>query len=158
MLSYAVDLKYVGQFHEVTIPFASLSESFTELQKNFEAQHRKLYGYNLQGQSVEALHWRLTAVGRTERPSEARRIGSKAGAQAMPQRRREVIFDGRRVVTDVYEGSALGAGSTLEGPAIIEEPTTTIVLPPGCHLVVNPFGDYELSLTAGQAATPAAVL
>ena len=30
MLSYAVDLKYVGQFHEVTIPFASLSESFSD--------------------------------------------------------------------------------------------------------------------------------
>jgi N-methylhydantoinase A len=157
MLSYGVDLKYVGQFHEVNIPFASLSESFTELQKNFEAQHRKLYGYNLPGQPVEALHWRLTAVGRTERPSDARGIASKSAAQATPQRRREVIFNGRKVATDVYEGSALSAGSALEGPAIIEEPTTTIVLPPGCRLVVNPFGDYELSLSAEQAVARAAV-
>lgn len=146
MLSYAVDLKYVGQFHEVTIPFASLSESSAELQKNFEAQHRRLYGYNLPGQSIEALHWRLTAIGRTERPSDFGRLVSQSRGKVTPQKTRDVIFDGHKVVTDVYDGGDLGAQSAIQGPAIIEEPTTTIVVPPGSSLVVNPFGDYELSL------------
>jgi N-methylhydantoinase A len=60
MLSYAVDLKYVGQFHEVTIPFSALAENLVQLQPSFDARHRALYGYNLTGQPVEALHWRLT--------------------------------------------------------------------------------------------------
>jgi N-methylhydantoinase A len=146
VLSYAVDLKYVGQFHEVTISFASLSESFAELQKSFDAQHRKLYGYNLPGQPVEALHWRLTAVGSTERPSDFGRAAAKSGCGASRKKTRDVIFDGRKIATDVYQGSDLGAQAAVQGPAIIEEPTTTIVIPPACSLVVNRFGDYELSL------------
>jgi N-methylhydantoinase A len=148
MLSYAVDLKYVGQFHEVTIPFASLSESFADLQKSFEAQHKKLYGYDLPGQPVEALHWRLTAVGRTEKPSQSARFAAKFRDKAKPERKRNVIYDGHKVMTDVYDGRELSAGAAIEGPAIIEEPTTTIVLPPGSSLVVNQFGDYEMFLQA----------
>jgi N-methylhydantoinase A len=144
ILSYAVDLKYVGQFHEVTIPFAALGEDFVRLQQTFDAQHRKLYGYNLPGQPVEALHWRLTAVGRTDRPQFGRVDVKCAGG--IRTKSREVIFDGRKVATDVYEGSQLGPQSKIQGPAIVEEPTTTIVVPPGCELVVNGYGDYELSL------------
>ena len=154
VLSYAVDLKYVGQFHEVTIGFASLSESFADLQKSFEAQHKKLYGYDLPGQPVEALHWRLTAVGRTEKPSHRDRLASSFRDKVKPQRSRNVIFDGHKMMTDVYDGSELSAGSAVGGPAIVEEPTTTIVLPPGSSLVVNQFGDYELSLEANAIKSP----
>jgi N-methylhydantoinase A len=146
VLSYAVDLKYVGQFHEVTIPFASLSEDLSGLQKTFDAQHRKLYGYNLPGQPIEALHWRLTAVGRAERPSRRGSGVSRGLKKDGPQRTREVIFDGRKVLTNVYEGGELQPQEAIEGPAIIEEPTTTIVVPPGSRLVVHEYGDYELSL------------
>jgi N-methylhydantoinase A len=146
VLSYAVDLKYVGQFHEVTIPFPSLSENFSELQKSFDAQHLRLYGYNLPGQAVEALHWRLTALGRTDRPPNFGREVSQSTEKATPQKTRNVVFGGQKVPTNVYEDGALQAQATIEGPAIIEEPTTTVVVPPGCRLAVNEFGDYELSL------------
>jgi N-methylhydantoinase A len=46
----------------------------------------------------------------------------------------------------VYEGGELNVQAAIRGPAIIEEPTTTIVIPPGCDLEVNEFGDYGLSL------------
>ena len=144
-LSYAVDLKYVGQFHEVTIPFASPAEDLTQLGESFDAQHHKLYGYNLPGQSVEALHWRLTAIGRTERPRFARAT-SEIPAPAKRKTTRNVIFDGRKVTTDVYEGSQMNSAAKIQGPAIVEEPTTTIVIPPEWRLVVNEYGDYELSL------------
>ena len=110
-LSYSVDLKYVGQFHEVTIAFASLSESFADLQRSFEVQHKKLYGYDLPGQPVEALHWRLTAVGRTEKPSDSGRLAPKFRDKVRAQRTRNVIFDGHKVMTDVYDGRELSAGS-----------------------------------------------
>jgi N-methylhydantoinase A len=144
ILSYAVDLKYVGQFHEVTIPFAAPAQNFLQLQQDFDAQHRKLYGYNLPGQPVEALHWRLTAVGRTDRPQFSRIDVKSIGA--ISKKHREVIFDGGKIVTAVYEGGQLGPRVKIHGPAIVEEPTTTIVVPPACELVVNEFGDYELAL------------
>jgi N-methylhydantoinase A len=148
-LSYGVDLKYVGQFHEVTISFASPATDIEQLKSDFAARHLKLYGYNLPGQAVEALHWRLTAVGRTDRP----RFGRAVSAPRKSERTaREVVFDGRKMATPVYRGGELNSGATIEGPAIVEEPTTTIVVPPGCRLAVNEFGDCELTLSSERAA------
>jgi N-methylhydantoinase A len=144
-LSYAVDLKYVGQFHEVTLPFKSPSDNFAQLQADFAAQHKKLYGYNLPGQAVEALHWRLTALGRTERPPGFGEARSAGKIRVRPDKRRSVVFDGREIETDVYEGKGLGARMAFNGPAIVEEATTTIVVPPGWRIAVNRFGDYEMS-------------
>jgi N-methylhydantoinase A len=145
-LSYAVDLKYVGQFHEVTVPFASFVDGFAELQESFDARHRQLYGYNLPGQPVEALHWRLTAVGRTGRPPDIGKSRSKSKLPAIKKKSRDVVFAGHKSTIAVYEGGELNAQAAIRGPAIIEEPTTTIVIPPGCDLEVNEFGDYGLSL------------
>ena len=142
-LFYGVDLKYVGQFHEVTIPLSTPSENFAELKRAFDAQHRRLYSYNLPDQAAEALHWRLTAVGRTERPSSERRATSSS--RSVASKRRRVVFDGAKIEAPVFDGAALAPSMTVHGPAIVEEPTTTVVIPPQWELSVNDFGDYEMS-------------
>jgi N-methylhydantoinase A len=146
-LSYGVDLKYVGQFHEVTIPFAAPDESFTELKKAFDAQHRRLYSYNLPDQPAEALHWRLTAVGRIERPSSEKR--ATHSSQSVESKRRQVVFDGVKIEAQVFDGAGLAPSITVRGPAIVEEPTTTVVIPPKWELSVNNFDDYEMSFDDG---------
>jgi N-methylhydantoinase A len=93
---------------------------------------------------VEALHWRLTALVRTRRPASFGTGESKAKAKSSAKKKRSVIFTGRKVAADVYDGKSLGARATFKGPAVIEEPTTTIVIPPGWRLAVNKFGDYEM--------------
>lgn len=145
VFSYAVDLRYVGQFHEITVGFGSLTDGLAILEKSFHERHNKLYGYSLPGEPVEALHWRLTAVGRTKKPSGfGKRI---LDASKRPTKKnREVIFDSRRIKTPVYEGSDLLLGAKMEGPAIIEEPTTTIVIPPGWDLWVNEHQDYQMTM------------
>ena len=142
-LFYGVDLKYVGQFHEVTIPLSTPSENFAELKRAFDAQHRRLYSYNLPDQAAEALHWRLTAVGRTERSSSERRAISSS--RSVASKRRRVVFDGAKIEAPVFDGAALAPSMTVHGPAIVEEPTTTVVIPPQWELSVNDFGDYEMS-------------
>jgi N-methylhydantoinase A len=142
-LFYSVDLKYIGQFHEVTIPLGAASENFIELKKAFDAQHHRLYSYNLPDQPTEALHWRLTAVGRTGRPPSGRRVSSSGQSVASKQRR--VVFDGAQMEAPVFDGSGLAPSMTVHGPAIVEEPTTTVVIPPQWELSVNDFGDYEMS-------------
>ena len=146
-LSYGVDLKYVGQFHEVTIPFGAPRESFTELKKAFDGQHRRLFSYNLPDQPAEALHWRLTAVGRTERPSSETRITHSS--RSVESKRRQVVFGGGKIEAPVFDGARLAPSMTVHGPAIVEEPTTTIVIPPQWRLSVNDFGDYEMSFDDG---------
>jgi N-methylhydantoinase A len=144
VFSYAVDLKYVGQFHELTVPLDLASDDFGALKESFDAQHQRLYGYHLAGQPAESLHWRLTAVGQIERPSFSEtRVA--ANAKASEQRNRHVVFDGLKTQVPVFDGATLSPQIKINGPAIIEEPTTTIVIPPQWELLVNRFGDYEIT-------------
>lgn len=142
--TYGVDLKYSGQFHELTVPFNLASDDAAHLKAAFDAQHQRLYGYQLADQPVEALHWRLSAIGRIERPSfgEKRVAGTSRPAD---KRNRAVVFDGSRIEVEVFDGAQLSPSMKIDGPAIVEEPTTTVVLPPAWQLWVNRFGDYELT-------------
>ncbi|HEX2227875.1 MAG TPA: hydantoinase/oxoprolinase family protein [Candidatus Binatia bacterium] len=140
--SYAVDLKYAGQFHELTVPF-SLSQGFAGLKQTFDAQHQRLYGYHLAGEPAEALNWRLTAVGRIERPSFSQKAVA-GGGKVLEKRKRDVVFDGSRFKVPVFDGVTLSPDMKIAGPAIVEEPTTTVVIPPEWELWVNGFGDYEI--------------
>ena len=57
-----------------------------------------------------------------------------------------MIFDHQYqwVDTPIYDGTQLGAGSVIVGPALIEEPTTTIVIKPSWQATLHPLGTYEL--------------
>jgi N-methylhydantoinase A len=54
-----------------------------------------------------------------------------------------------------YDGQALPAGTRLEGPAIIREPTTNVVVYPGSAAAVTPLGNYVLELAAARATRAA---
>ena len=51
------------------------------------------------------------------------------------------------VSTRIYKPDDLNLGAVVRGPAIIEEPTTTLVVYPGMTATVSPAGNYLLSLT-----------
>ena len=59
---------------------------------------------------------------------------------------RKAFFRGRYVATPVYDGPTLGAGQAILGPAIVEEPFTTIVVYPGQRATVDAFGNYVVTL------------
>jgi N-methylhydantoinase A len=51
-----------------------------------------------------------------------------------------------------YDGRALTAGARIAGPAIVREPTTTVVVYPGSSALVTPLGNYVLEVTQGGVA------
>lgn len=55
-------------------------------------------------------------------------------APGEPIATRDAWFDRRRTPTSVYDGAAIAEGRRIEGPAIVAEPTTTIVVPPGWEI------------------------
>ena len=59
---------------------------------------------------------------------------------------RTAYFGGRATATPVYDGSRLASGQAIAGPAIVEEPFTTIVVYPGQRATVDPYGNYVLTL------------
>jgi N-methylhydantoinase A len=147
-LRFAADLRYVAQFNEVEIPI-SLNGRFTRagmetLADAFHERHEALYGWSMPGTSLEVINLRLTALGRTDKPAlqEVPAGGNDAGHAR--KRRRDVFFDGAFQEVDVYDGLALQPGNRLSGPAIVEQPTTTVVVPPGYSLSSDAYGNYVI--------------
>ena len=65
-----------------------------------------------------------------------------------PVRRRQAFFGHGAVATPVYTGRDLPAAMTIAGPAIIEEPTTTLVVYPGMRARRSRTGNYLLDAVA----------
>lgn len=137
------DLRYVGQFHEVEVEVASgeLSrDSLAQAVENLHRRHKELYTFNMPWKGAEFLTFRLRATA-PKAPFELRRIaGGTSDASHALKRRRNCWFDGREINTPVYDGEKLLAGNRIAGPAIIEETTTTVVIP----------GSFSCSVDAGR--------
>jgi N-methylhydantoinase A len=129
-----VDLRYVGQSFELTIPAGE------GLLERFHAEHDRTYGFSAPGEPVEAVSLRLTSIGRIAKPPPRR---LEPGGQPDPKERRLVYFAeaGDYVDCPIYDRYALGAGAALAGPAVLEEFDSTTVVHPGFAVSVDEIGN-----------------
>jgi N-methylhydantoinase A len=141
-----VDLRYVGQGHEVrtALPPGALSpDSVADLHGRFEASYRRLYGRVGPAVALEALHWRVRVSG--PQPALRLRVESQAHGEPRDARKgvRPAYFPeaGGYVDTPVYDRYRLGVGSAFDGPAIVEERESTLVVGPGGRAEVDPHGN-----------------
>lgn len=145
--SRTADMRYVGQFHEVEvmIPDGHLEGQHVEQSlDNFHARHERLYTFKMPFQRVEFLTFRLRATA-PKAPFELRHV--EAGVtdpSAAMKRRRSCRFAGSDVDTPVYDGDKLMANNIIEGPAVIEERTTTVIIPPSYDCTVSDEKNYVL--------------
>lgn len=147
-LVYSADLRYVGQFNEIEIPFEFGeqldAEEVQQLVADFEATHFALNGYSMPGESVELINVRLTAYGRTDKPVVQDEEPAGVDSSAALRGTRQAIFAEGKIDVNVYDGLALKRENTVVGPAIIEQPTTTIVLTENYSLTVDAQGNYAI--------------
>ncbi len=138
-------MRYRRQTAGVELPLAW--DRFTrarmeEMRESFEKKYEELYGagagYTKAG--IEISEIRVDAVGLVAKPrlKTARvRKSSIAGAR---KGKRDVFFtrpERRRIDTPIYDYSLLGAGARIKGPAVIELPFTTALVPPGFQVMVD---------------------
>jgi N-methylhydantoinase A/oxoprolinase/acetone carboxylase beta subunit len=71
-------------------------------------------------------------------------LGSVTDVAEARKGSRPVYFGVDYVDTPVYDGVQLGAGAAVEGPALIEEPFTVVVVPPGYRVELESHASYEL--------------
>ena len=146
---FSADLRYEAQLNEIEVPIPFSNEYFSmnelpQLQKTFNKKHDDLYGYSLPGTDLELLSLRLKAEGITEKPKfrEMPYIGKDASSAVKTLR--EIYYDKELLRVPIYDGTRIGHGNMLSGPAIIEEPTTTIFVTPGFNLTCDNYGNYIL--------------
>jgi len=137
----SLDLRYVGQSYELTVPFEGDVERAVT---HFHAAHEKRFGYNDPRERVQVVNVRLKARGTAMRPVLERHEENK-GATATPTETRSAVFAGPDGATShdtaVYEREKLMPGVTIKGPAIVTQYDTTTVLPPEWRAQIDAIGN-----------------
>jgi N-methylhydantoinase A len=144
-----IDMRYVGQSYELTIPAPSPfgREAIEPLLARFHAEHDRTYGFAAEEEPVECVSLRLTTVGRIAKPP-LRTL--PPGDPPEPKERREVYFSesGGYVDCPIYDRYALPAEAQIPGPAIVEEFDSTTVLHPGYAIRVDRNGNLMIERSA----------
>jgi N-methylhydantoinase A len=142
-LRASLDLRYIGQWHELTVA-VDLPLEVHAAEAAFHADHDRRFGHSSPGAPVEVLALRLTAVGRTEKPDLAGGPDGPAGDARRGERLAWDPIERALEPTPVWDGLMLTASATLTGPAIVELASTTIVVPRGFALEVDAYGAFTL--------------
>jgi N-methylhydantoinase A len=141
-------MRYRGQSYEVPVAVPSLTgpQALADLIRRFHAAHARRYGHMAQAEAVEIVNFQATAIALIPKPA-LKTFASVAGAQATPYAMRRAHFNASEARdVPVWQRSGLSPGARIEGPAIIEEKTSTIVLYPGQRAEVDPYLNIEVEL------------
>ena len=162
---FSLDLRYVKQYHEVSVTIAAAElqpDRFGAITDRFHAQHKNLYGYCLAEEAtpVELINLRLVCIGRTRKPefrpedyggSDPSRALKETRSIFMPQQK-----SFRQV--EVWDGDKLKFGNRICGPALVEQVNTTTLVTPEYNLMVDRFGSYTMYLKCNEAEVEKRIL
>lgn len=144
-----VDVRYVHQSYELSIPAASLMERSAEeaalkLSELFNDAHESAYGHAHPGEPIELVAVRLRAEGIL--PTPPLPAAPSGQRKAMPVAERGVYFTSGWKQTPIYERAHLGASCTFEGPAVVVEKHATTLIPPDAVCTVRSSGALMITL------------
>ena len=146
---YQADMRYVGQSYELTISLVDGQlgdEQLSDILHRFHQEHERAYGFKADGEPVEFVALRLSAIGAISRP-EAREIsqdGRVLATALKASRPAYFVESGGLVDCSIYDRYKLQPGFEIEGPAIVEEVDSTTVIHPGYRAVVDKSGNLFL--------------
>ena len=146
----AVDMRYAGQSHELTVPAQGTPFSPGDLDvltAAFRCEHERVYGYATE-EPVQIVTFRVVARTKLAVASEPFSASPGAAVETARTGTRQVFFReaGGYVDCPVYARAGLGPGATLEGPAIVEQMDTTTVVLPGQDLDCDAHGNLLLGI------------
>jgi N-methylhydantoinase A len=134
----SADMRYVGQEYTVNVTIGE-EISLDTIDHDFHETHRTRYGHSTPGAPVEFVNLRLAAMGR---------IGAGRAPFQAPEDgqdpllgRRRVVFSGDDHETEVLMRDHLRPGARYDGPLVIEEESSTTVVPPDYTVEVDELGN-----------------
>jgi len=150
-LIYSLDLRYTGQYHEVTveIPFNEIKNCDWEtIADTFHPIHNRLYGYSLKEERtpVELINLRLVCIGKTEKPEFKPRQYAGTNPEKAFKKERQVFIPGENIFKEipVFDALKLEFGNQITGPVILEQVNTTAFITPDYNVMVDKFGSYTV--------------
>jgi 5-oxoprolinase (ATP-hydrolysing) len=151
----SVDVRYVGVDATLNVPLAEGGD----WRRDFEAAHRRQFGYVQADRAIEVAAARVEVIGRAaagEFAGVANRASHENGDEAMARRQVQAIFGGGQRSIPVYERGELAVGACIVGPALVVDDFTTVVVEDGWTAEVLECGQLLLRDEIGGAAPRAA--
>lgn len=148
-----MEMRYVGQVHEcnVLIPNGKLdADSVSTILESFHQRHRELYTYDERDSNVELVNIEVAVIGKISKPKLPTLPAQQGDISRAKTGSREMLFDQSYdwIETPIYDGEKFGAGAVVTGPALIQEPTTTVVIKDGWQAELHETGTYKLTRAA----------
>lgn len=140
-------LRYRGQSYEVAVPLSRVEsrDDLVQLAQRFHDAHYRRYGHMAENETIDIVNFKVTGVGEIAKPAltpvEAVQPGAAVAAATRP------AWFGRHGTLEaaVYRRNDLQPGTRVEGPAIFEERTSTVVLYPGQTAEVDAYLNLEIT-------------
>ena len=144
-----LDLRYIGQYHEVQLSVSYndvVSYNLEKIQEAFHQEHNRLFGYSLEeeGTEIELINVRLRALGITEKPKFLSEKESAVPLESALKEKREVYIPESNEMEEVpvYDGDVPLNGNTIIGPAVIEKVNTSIFISADYDCRVDEWGSF----------------
>ncbi|MFH1102429.1 MAG: hydantoinase/oxoprolinase family protein [Pseudomonadota bacterium] len=136
IVSWSADLRYEGQSWELNVPLDPVEtldrEDIHGISDRFHRLHHQVYSYSEPKEVVEFVNLRVRLTGTNRRVSLPRGERIETTGLGMKKGERDVCFESAGWQTiPIFERSSFPAGSTIQGPCVIEEPICTTLIPPG---------------------------
>jgi N-methylhydantoinase A/oxoprolinase/acetone carboxylase beta subunit len=128
-----VDLRYLGQSYEITLPYR---KSFVS---DFHQAHQKLYAYHHPQQAVEIVNLRVKTVGSSKKIKLERRPEGDGRSKRAVLKKQKIHFQGKDYTSPVLNRGLLLPGDKFRGPALVVDSESTTFLPPSFTLEVDGF-------------------
>jgi N-methylhydantoinase A len=149
-VEFKVEARYLFQVWELETPLpVSRFRRPADLKALVEAFHRvheRVFAVRDETSDVEFLNWKGRLTLTLAKKAHRRARTPKASLPRPLQTRKAYFGNGRLVPTPIYRGLELAAGAVIKGPAIIEVPTTTVVVYPGMAARVTGDGNFLIEL------------
>jgi N-methylhydantoinase A len=158
----ALDMRYVGQSFELTIPCSHVVappgqrvpdevQPAARVALDFHAAHRQRFSYASESEPVEIVNLRLKAIGKTAKPRFTCLSSGRLDPRDAHIGYKQVYFAdtaapraARPIPSALYERDRLAAGNIVVGPAVVYQLDTTTVIPPGWSATVDGWGNLVL--------------
>ncbi len=147
---YGLDMRYAGQGYEMTLPACSPLKAgdLAKLRRDFDEEHRKLFGHTAPDEPVEIVSFRLRGIGRVPPVEFPKFKPTGAALSEAIREHRPAMFNGQMVDCPVYQRDALDVGVSFVGPAIVDQLDCTTVIPPGHHVRIDDYRNMILTMGA----------
>jgi len=144
VLERSLDLRYLGQSYEISIPYSP--GPLVKLEAAFHREHQRLYSYHHPNGQVEIVNIRLKARGISRKIKLLKTPVAKPPTRSPLLKKQPIWFRGKKWQGAVYDRARLSPGARLSGPALLVDFGSTTFLPPGFGLRL----DGYLNLLIGQ--------